>query len=239
MMLERILKGALVAAAAVTLAGGAVLAQQKTISIGTGGTGGVYYPLGGAMANVLTKYLPGVQATAEVTGGSVDNLKLIGSGQSEIAFSMADAALDALKGEDKFKGGKVPLQTLLVLYPNRMHVATIEGTGIEKMADLKGKRVSTGSPGSATEVMAFRVIEAAGLDKDKDMRRERLGVAESVNALKDRKIDAFFWVGGLPTSAVTDLGATPGVKIKMIDHANVVPAMNKKYGNLYVEDVIP
>ena len=107
------------------------------------------------------------------------------------------------------------------------------------MADLKGKRVSTGSPGSATEVMAFRVIEAAGLDKDKDMKRERLGVAESVNAIKDGKIDAFFWVGGLPTAAVTDLANTPGTKIKMIDHADVVPAMNKKYGNLYVEDVIP
>ena len=127
----------------------------------------------------------------------------------------------------------------MVLYPNRMHVVSIEGTGIEKMADLKGKRVSTGSPGSATEVMAFRVIEAAGLDKDKDMRRERLGVAESVNALKDRKIDAFFWVGGLPTAAVTDLGATPGVKIKLIDHADLVDKMNAKYGNLYTTGVIP
>ena len=127
----------------------------------------------------------------------------------------------------------------MVLYPNRMHVVSIEGTGINKMADLKGKRVSTGSGGSATEVMAFRVIEAAGLDKDKDMKRERLGVAESVNALKDRKIDAFFWVGGLPTAAVTDLANSPGVKIKMIDHADLVPAMNKKYGNLYVQDVIP
>jgi TRAP transporter TAXI family solute receptor len=107
------------------------------------------------------------------------------------------------------------------------------------MGDLKGKRVSTGSPGSATEVMAFRVIEAAGLDRDKDLKRERLGVAESVNALKDGKIDAFFWVGGLPTAAVTDLANTPGTKIKMIDHAEVVPAMNKKYGQLYVEDVIP
>jgi len=124
----------------------------------------------------------------------------------------------------------VPLRTLMVLYPNRMHVVTIEGTGITKIADLKGKRVSTGSPGSATEVMAFRVIEAAGLDKDKDMTRERLGVAESVNAIKDRKIDAFFWVGGLPTAAVTDLANTPGIKIKMIDHANTVAAMNKKYG---------
>ncbi len=152
---------------------------------------------------------------------------------------MTDAAQDAYKGEDKFKGNKVPVRTLMVLYPNRMHVVTVEGTGITKMADLKGKRVSTGSPGSATEVMAFRVIEAAGLDKDKDMKRERLGVAESVNAIKDGKIDAFFWVGGLPTAAVTDLANTPGTKIKMIDHAELVAAMNKKYGNLYVEDTIP
>jgi hypothetical protein len=226
-------------AASLWLGGGAALAQNKTISIGTGGTGGVYYPLGGAIANVLTKNLPGMQATAEVTGGSVDNLKLIASGQSEIGFSMADAALDAFKGEDKFKSGKVPLQTLLVLYPNRMHVATVEGTGIEKMSDLKGKRVSTGSPGSATEVMAFRVIEAAGLDKDKDMKRERLSVAESVNALKDRKIDAFFWVGGIPTAAVTDLAATPGLKMKLIDHGDLAGKMNAKYGKLYAPGTIP
>src|SRR5437879_5436619 len=230
------------ATAAITLAAsliaGAALAQQKTIAIGTGGTGGVYYPLGGGLANILSKNLPGYQATAEVTGGSVDNLKLINSGQSELAFVMADAALDALNGEDKFKGTKVPVRTLMVLYPNQMHVVTIEGTGIDKMADLKGKRVSTGSPGSATEVMAFRVIEAAGLDKDKDMKRERLGVAESVNAIKDRKIDAFFWVGGLPTAAVTDLAATPGVKMKLIDHSEVVDKMNAKYGALYAASTI-
>jgi TRAP transporter TAXI family solute receptor len=213
--------------------GGAAIAQQKTMAIGTGGTGGVYYPLGGAIANVLSKALPNTQATAEVTGGSVDNLKLIASGQSEMGFSMADAALDAFKGEDKFKSGKVPLRTLLVVYPNRMHVVTVDGAGIEKFSDLKGKRVSTGSPGSATEVMAFRVIEAGGLDKDKDLKRERLGVAESVNALKDRKIDAFFWVGGVPTAAVTDLAATPGMKIKLIDHAELADKMNAKYGKLY------
>src|SRR5207244_3767139 len=153
-------------AVAVTALG--VAAQQRTLSIATGGTGGVYYPLGGGLANILTKALPGVQATAEVTGGSVDNLKLIGSGQAELAFTMVDATLDAYKGEDKFKGNKVDVRALAVLYPNRMHVVSIDGRGVEKMADLKGKRVSTGSPGSATEVMAFRVIEAAGLDKDKD-----------------------------------------------------------------------
>src|SRR5919106_4410739 len=162
------------ALAAVALTGAAV-AQNMNIAIATGGTGGVYYPLGGGMANVLSKYVPGVQATARVTGGSVDNLRLIHSGQSEVALVMVDAALDALKGEDKFKGTPVEVRTLMVLYPNRMHVVSIEGTGIEKMADLKGKRVSTGSPGSATEGMAFRVIEAAGLDKERDMKRERLG----------------------------------------------------------------
>ena len=216
----------------------AALAQAQNISIATGGTGGVYYPLGGGMAAVLSKYVPGIQATAEVTGGSVANLQLINTGKPYIGMTMADATLDAYKGEDKFKGKPVPVRTLLVMYPNRMHVVTIDGTGINTMKDLKGKRVSTGSGGSATEVMAFRVIEAAGLDKDKDLRRERLGVAESVEAIKDRKIDAFFWVGGLPTAAVTDLANTPGVKIKMIDHADLVTAMNKKYGDLYVKDTI-
>lgn len=226
--------GALLAGLLVSLG-----ASAQNISIATGGTGGVYYPMGGGLAAILSKSVPGMQATAEVTGGSVDNLKLIASGKPYIGFSMSDAALDAYRGEDKFKSGKVAVRTLAILYPNRMHVVSVEGRGVSKMSDLKGKRVSTGSPGSATEVMAFRVIEAAGLDKDKDMKRERLGVAESVNAIKDGKIDAFFWVGGLPTAAVTDLSNTPGTKIKMIDHADTVPAMNKKYGNLYVQDTIP
>src|SRR3954465_3104241 len=217
----------------------AAAAHAQNLSIATGGTGGVYYPLGGGMAAVLSKYGQGMQATAEVTGGSVANLQLIGTGKPYLGMTMADATLDAYKGQDKFTGKPVPVRTLMVMYPNRMHVVSIEGTGVTKMSDLKGKRVSTGSGGRATEVMAFRVIEAAKLDKDKDMRRERLGVAESVAALKDRKIDAFFWVGGLPTGAVTDLASSPGVKIKMIDHAELVPAMNKKYGNLYVQDVIP
>lgn len=214
-------------------------ASAQNISIGTGGTGGVYYPLGGGLAATLSKHVPGMQATAEVTGGSVANLQLIGTGKPYIGFTMADASLDAFKGEDKFKGKPVPVRTLAVLYPNRMHVVALDGSGITKMSDLKGKRVSTGSGGSATEVMAFRLIEAAGLDKDKDMKRERLGVAESVAALKDKKIDAFFWVGGLPTGAVTDLANTPGMKLRMIDHADLVDTMNKKYGNLYVKDVIP
>jgi len=214
-------------------------AQAQNISIATGGTGGVYYPMGGGLAAVLSSKVPGMSATAEVTGGSVDNLNLIGTGKPYVGFSMADAAKDAQTGEGKFVGKKMDLRTLIVLYPNLMHVATVESTGIKSMKDLKGKRVSTGAPGSATEVMAFRLLEAAGIDKDKDLKRERLSVAESVNAVKDRKIDAFFWVGGLPTAAVTDLANSPGMKIVMVDTNDEVSFMNKKYGNLYFPTVIP
>jgi len=214
-----------------------VQAQEKRtrISIGTGGTGGVYYPLGGGIASVLSKHVPGVDATAEVTAGSVANLQLIGSGKSEMAFSMADSAWDAYNGLDKFKD-KVPLRTLVVFYPNRMHVVTVESTGITKMSDLKGKRVSTGAPVSGTEVMSNRLLEAFGIDAAKDITRERLSVAESVNAIKDGKIDAFTWVGGVPTPSITDLAATPGKKLKLIDHGDGAEGMRKKYGPIYVKN---
>ena len=146
-------------------------AQAQNISIATGGTGGVYYPMGGGLASVLSSKVPGMSATAEVTGGSVDNLNLIGSGKPYVGFSMADAAKDAQVGEGKFNGKKVDLRTLVVLYPNLMHVVTVDSTGIKSMKDLKGKRISTGAPGSATEVMAFRLLEAAGLDKDRKSTR--------------------------------------------------------------------
>ena len=227
-------------AAALLLGTAAADAQQpKQLSIATGGTGGVYYPLGGGFGNILGKELPGVTATAQVTGGSVANLQLIGSGKADICFTQVDAAWDAVNGLDKFTSGKLPIRALAVMYPNYMHVVTVEGTGINKVEDLKGKRVSTGSPGSATEVFAFRVIEAAGLDKDKDMTRERLGVAESVNAVKDKKIDAFFFVVGLPTSSITDLAATPNTKIKILDHAQYLDKMIAKYGNIYAAGIMP
>ena len=239
MQMQRTSATWLVAAVATfVLAAPAAAQQPNRISITTGGTGGVYYPMGGGMANILSKYVPGLQATAEVTGGSVDNLKLINAGKSEVGFSMADAGWEAYQGVDKFKDNKVNARTLMVLYPNKMHVVTIDGTGIAKLSDLKGKRVSTGSPGSGTEIMALRVLEAVGIDGKKDIKQERLGVAESVNAIKDRKIDAFFWVGGIPTAAVTDLGATPGIKLRLIDHDEAVDAMNKKYGPLYVKSTI-
>jgi len=219
-----------------TLFGFGALAQTN-LSIGTGGTGGVYYPLGGGMASILSKNVPGWQVTAEVTGASVDNMKLINTGKIDAGMTLADTAWDAYNGADKFKDAKVPVRTLMVMYPARMQVVTVDGTGINAMADLKGKRVSVGSPGSGTEIMALRILEVYGLAND--IQRERLSVAESVNAMKDRKIDAFFWAGGVPTAAVTDLAATPNTKIKLIDHVEAVEALNKKYGPLYVKDQVP
>ncbi len=231
-------KASLFLVAAAVLAVVPASAQQKRLSIATGGTGGVYYPLGGALANVLGKALPGVEATAEVTSASVDNIKLIGAGKADVAFTLGDTAADGLNGVGKFKE-KVAIRALAVIYANKSQWVTVEGTGVNRMQDLKGRRIATGAPGSGTEVIALRMLEAYGLNPDKDVTREKLSVAESVNALKDRKIDAFFWSGGVPTAAVTDLAATPGMKIKLLDHADAIPNMVKKYGPLYVKGTIP
>ena len=227
-------------AIAIAIAAGSAAAQEKvTISIATGPTAGVYYPLGGGIANVLSRYVPGYAANAESTAGSVANIQLMSQKKSDLALSMADAAWDGYRGQGKFSSGTVPLRALMVAYPNRMHVVTVEGSGINKLADLKGKRVSTGAPNSATELMTFRLLDAVGIDPEKDLKRERLDPGKSTDAIKDRKLDAYFFVAGIPTSAVTDLGATPGLKLKLIDHADAVEAMNKKHGPLYVRDVIP
>jgi TRAP transporter TAXI family solute receptor len=227
----------LVVLAMAFVVGGQAIAESRMLSIGSGNTGGVYYPLAGGLAQVLSRHVPGWQVTAEVTGGSIDNLKLVGSGRADIGFSMADAAWDAYSGNDRFSGKKLALRALVVLYPNRMHVVTVDGTAITSLKDLDGKRVSLGSPGGATEVWAMRILEAQGLHDR--IKRERLSVNESVNAIKDRKIDAFFWGGGVPTAAVTDLAATPGVKIQLLEHGDVVDALNKRYGPLYSRSVIP
>jgi uncharacterized protein len=236
--MRRVVTGVIVAAC-VGIAAHAAAQSKTNIFVATGPTAGVYYPIGGAIADVLTKHLPGMNATAGATDGSMANLLLIQQGRADIGLSMADASWDAFKGQDKFKDRKVDVRALMVLYPNRMHVVTIEGTGIGKIADLKGKRVSTGAPNSATQIMAFRVLEAHGINPEKDIIRERLDPGKSAEAIKDKKLDAFFWVGGLPTPAVTDLGATPGLKLKLIDHAEALEPMLSKWGPLYVKDTIP
>lgn len=230
--------GAAAAAVMLTSRVPSVLAQdKKRISVATGGMGGVYFVLGGGLASVLTKYA-GVEATAEVTAASVDNCKLVGAKKSDIAFCMNDVAYDALKGQGNFKS-PLPLRTLCVTYPNIMHVVVSESSGIKKVADLKGRRVSTGAPGSGTEVKALRTLEAAGLNPDKDLKKDRLGAAESAGAMKDGKIDAYFWDGGVPTSSVMDLAASPGFKMALIAHEDLIAPMTAKYGPVYYKSIIP
>ena len=211
----------------------------RYVSIATGGTGGVYYPYGGGLAKVLNDNLPGVRATAEVTAASVDNLKLIRDGGADIAFVLADTLADAVAGRGAFEGRPVAARSLAVLYSNYTHLVALSSSGVRAVADLRGQVVSTGSPGSGTEVIATRVLRAAGLDPDRDVTRQGLGASESAGALKDGKIAAFFFSGGLPTAAVQDLAHTPGISIRLIPTSEVVPALQREYGPLYFALEVP
>jgi hypothetical protein len=210
------------------------------LSVATGNTGGVYYPYGGGLARVISQSIPHVDATAEVTNASVDNLKLIQLGKADIAFTLTDTLDDAIHGRGPFAKAPVQARALAVLYPNYTHVVTIEGKHINRLADLRGRVVSTGSPGSGTEVIAFRVLRAAGLDPAKHVRRQSLSVNASVEALKDGKIDAFFWSGGLPTASVIDLASTLNITAKLIPNDDVLRALESMYTKgLYFRLVIP
>lgn len=211
------------------------------LTIATGGTGGVYYPYGGGLAKLISEKIPGVQATAEVTGASIDNLKLLQQGRADLAFTLADTLAEAVKGGGPFAAtGAVPAQTVAILYQNYTHIVALHDSGIASVADLRGRTVSVGSPGSGTELIASRVLEAAGLDPHRDIRRQALGVAESVNALKDGKLDAFFWSGGLPTPAVQDLASTSGIRIRLLPNAQFAAALTAKHGpGLYGESMVP
>jgi TRAP transporter TAXI family solute receptor len=190
------------------------------------------------LASLISKNIPGVTATAEVTPASVDNVRLIQAKRADLAFVLADTASDAIKGEEAFRGNPVPIRTLAPLYNNFNHLVTVDGTGITAIADIRGKRVSVGPPGSGTEVTALRILEAAGIHPDRDIRKERLSPAASADAIKDRKLDAFFWSGGLPTAAVLDLAASPGIRIRLVPMDTLLPAMQRKWGNLYFRSVI-
>ncbi len=218
--------------------GPAAAGPSVRLSIATGTTGGVYFPLGGGLASLMSRHIPGVSATAEVTPASVDNIRLLQAKRADIAFVLADTAVDALKGEEAFRGSPVPIMTLAPLYNNFNHLVTVDGTGINAVADVRGKRVSVGPPGSGTEVTALRILEAAGINHDRDIRKERLSPAASADAIKDKKIEAFFWSGGLPTAAVLDLAVSPGVRIRLLPLDTILAAMQRKWGNLYFRSVI-
>jgi TRAP transporter TAXI family solute receptor len=235
---------AVAAAAALVLAvlagcGGEQEAGERgggDLSIATGGTGGVYAVYGGGLADAISRNLEGYRATAETTSASVDNIKLIARKDSDIAFTLADTAIDAVEGRESFDEPQ-PIRALGEIYTNYTQVATVAGKDISSIEDLRGERVSVGDPGSGTEVIALRVLEAAGLDPDEDIDRNQLGVDESVNALRDGSIDAFFWSGGLPTGAVTDLATTE--ELRLVPTAEYAKTLRDEYGEAYRVDTIP
>jgi TRAP transporter TAXI family solute receptor len=211
---------------------------SRRLSIATGNTTGVYYQLGGAYARVISRNTDH-KTTASETGASVQNIRLITAGKQDIAFSLLDTAADAVNGTGAFDGKPQPIEALTALYPNFTQVVVRADAGIESIADMKGKRVSTGSPQSGTEVIADRLLRAAGLDAERDVKRQRLALDKTVEAMKDGSIDALFWSGGLPTPGIKDLFTARKGEVRLLDVGRLQPQLNRQYGDFYEPGAIP
>jgi TRAP transporter TAXI family solute receptor len=196
---------------------------------------------GGGIAKVITAHVPNVEATAEVTNASVQNLKLLRDGQVDLALTLATTAADAAAGRGAFEAiGRVPVAALAVLYTQYTHLVTLERTGIRRLADLRGRVVALGGPGSGTEDIAIRILQAAGIDPRRDIRPQGLGVNAAADALKDGKVDAFFWSSGLPAGALLDLASTPGRSMLLVPNDDALDALRKAHGEgLYHRAEIP
>ncbi|WP_104168569.1 TAXI family TRAP transporter solute-binding subunit [Arthrobacter sp. SX1312] len=217
--------------------GGAEGGEGGSLSIATGGTGGVYYPLGGGFATVIRDNIDGYDATVQETNASVDNMLLIENGSAQLAFSVGDVVSDAVEGVGEFEGNAIDICSLGNIYNNFMQAVSVDGTGIQSVEDMAGKVVSVGAPGSATEVAALRILEAAGIDPETGVERRQLGVAETVAALRDGTIDAGFWSGGLPTGALIDL-ASDGDMV-LVPIGEYAEPLASEFGDYYVAEDIP
>ncbi len=205
----------------------AVAAKTNFISIGTGGTGGVYYPYGGGLAEVWTKNVKDVKAVAEVTGASVENIKLAHRGETVVGMVMGDVAFQAYGGVGKFDGKKQNVLAMATMYPNVLQLVTLKGSGIKNVTDFAGKKISLGAPGSGTAFMADLVLKAIGADM-KSFDTSRLSFNETANALKDGTIDAGFWVVAPGTSSIMDLASTHDIEI-----ISFTPEQQKKVTSKY------
>jgi len=192
---------------------GATASAQQQLSIATGGTGGTYYPYGGGLAELIGEHVEGYTASAEVTGASVENMALIHRQETELAIALADTVRQAYEGSGDFEGRQVAdVRALASIYPNAVQIVTLADSGIDSLSDLRGKRVSTGAPGSGTEINARTVLESNGLTYD-DLQVERLNFNETADALRDGDIDAGFWSVGPPTSSIINLATTRDIRI--------------------------
>jgi len=204
---------ALACAVAFALVFTAPLSAKTTfIGIGTGGTGGIYYPYGGGVAEIWSKHVEGVRAVAEVTGASVENVKLAHKGETVIGEVMGDVAVAGYKGLSKFKGKKYDILTMAIMYPNLLQIVTKKDSGITNIEQVKGRNISTGSPGSGTNFMAEVVLKALGIPLD-SYKDSRLSFTESANALRDGTIEVGTWSVGPGTSSIMDLATTHDIRI--------------------------
>ena len=213
------------------------LAKTTFISIGTGGTGGVYYPYGGGVAEIWSKHVKGVKAVAEVTGASVENVKLAHKGETVVGEVMGDVAVAGFNGLSKFNGKKHDILSMAIMYPNLLQVVTLKSSGITNITQLKGRSISTGSPGSGTNFMAEVVLNAVGIEKS-SYKDSRLSFTESANALRDGTIDVGFWSVGPGTSSILDLATTHEIHIIGFtpEQTEKILAANKTYSAVDLAD---
>jgi TRAP transporter TAXI family solute receptor len=211
------------------------------LSIATGPVGGTYYVYGAALAAAIGRHVPNVEATAEVTAASVDNLKLLATGRADLGFTLAPALRDAYEGRRAFaRVGRVPARALAVLNVHRMHLVTLEGLGIASLPDLRGRVVSTAQPGSGSEDVALRLLESAGLDPARDIRRQGLGPAAAADALRDGKLDAFFWISGTGVPAFVELAIATSHRMRLLDLSAALAPLQQAYGaELFQAALIP
>ncbi|PSL55120.1 hypothetical protein B0I31_10577 [Saccharothrix carnea] len=219
-------------------AGGAACeAADGRITIATGNSGGVYYVVGGGLAKLISDNTK-LKATAAETGASVQNIQQLVAGDYDVAFSLADTAADAVAGKGAFDGKPQQVQALTRLYPNYTQVLVRADSGIDSIADMRGKRISTGSPKSGTEVIAQRLLTAAGLNPETDVQAQRLDLAKTADGMKDGSIDGLVWSGGLPTAQITDITTSLKDQVKFIDITPQLDAL-KKINEVYDRGVIP
>lgn len=211
-----------VACATCLLAGGSAFASER-ITIGTGSTGGVYYPLGGGMAQIFSNTIDGVSATAEVTGASIENSRRVGNGEMTLGIGNANTVYFAKEGINGFRQS-YPLQAMAALYPSTFQLVVRADSGIDSIEDLDGKRVAVGPPGGATRVMADAVFEAYGIK----IAPQYLDFTEATESLKDRNLDASVVLAAFPTPTVIDLGTTAKIKVLSISD-DMVAKIHKEY----------
>ncbi|WP_425101517.1 TAXI family TRAP transporter solute-binding subunit [Tropicibacter sp. S64] len=217
--------GLLGTAFAVAAGLGAPAMAQSQLSIATGGTGGVYYPMGGGLAEIINTHIDGYSATAEVTGASVENMGLIARGDADLAIGLADTVAQAYSGTGRFEGQQLPMiRGLASLYANMVQIVALKDSGIASLDDLRGKRVSIGAPGSGTEVNTNAILAANGISYD-DIEEQRLNFNETADALSNGDIDAGFWSVGAPTSSILNLATTQDIVILALTEAQLDAAM--------------